>query len=58
MAGAAIIAGGKTSEVLQLVEAALDAVALAVDTASCGMIVLRLRFDGITTFMPAATPMN
>ena len=54
MVGSAVIAGGEASKVLQFIEAALDAVALAVERLVVPDASLALRFDGITTFMPAA----
>jgi hypothetical protein len=40
------IAGGEGSEVLEMIEAVLDAVALRAEGASCGMATLR---DGLIT---------
>ncbi|MFF0923780.1 hypothetical protein ACFYE8_29585 [Rhizobium leguminosarum] len=40
--------GGKTSEVLQAIEAPFDAIALLVDDGSCGIMIFRERFEDIT----------
>ena len=50
----AVIVSGETSKMLKFVEAAFDSVALAVEKLSRRKTFLRLAFDGITAFMPAA----